>query len=369
MRVFSLSRRSLLAGIAGAFVSGRVRAAAAGKEAIYLSACSDGSGGHHVAGFTSAGLLLFATRLPARGHGVVVHPSRADAVVFARRPGDWLAVIDRRTGESRTIVRAAQGRHFYGHGTYSTDGRLLLATENCIGTKLGVLGVYDVEANYTRVDELPAHGIGPHDIAMMPGGRTLVVANGGLATEPDQGRRILNVDDPRPSLALIDRATGSLQELVNLGKPRRMLSIRHLDVRQDGLVAFACQYVGDPLDGPLLVGLRDVAGRVRMLDMPEDDLSAMDNYVGMVAFNGSGTVLCATSPRGGRAAFWDVIRGRYLGTVMRPDVCGVAPTTEAFMLTSGNDGVSIQPLPPAAGRRLPERLREWVWDNHLRRVS
>ncbi len=42
----------------------------------------------------------------------------------------------------------------------------------------------------------------------MPGGRRLVVANGGLRTHPDTGRETLNPDDMSPNLALIDLATG-----------------------------------------------------------------------------------------------------------------------------------------------------------------
>jgi hypothetical protein len=40
----------------------------------------------------------------------------------------------------------------------------------------GVIGVYDARANYKRIDEFPTFGIGPHDLALLPDGKTLVVA-------------------------------------------------------------------------------------------------------------------------------------------------------------------------------------------------
>src|SRR5438552_1061500 len=81
------------------------------------------------------------------------------------------------------------------HGAFSADGSLLYATENDNLTGSGLIGIYDATAGYRRLGEMSSRGIGPHDLALMPDGMTLAVANGGLRTLPESGREVLNPDD------------------------------------------------------------------------------------------------------------------------------------------------------------------------------
>ena len=127
----------------------------------------------------------------------------------------------------------------------SPTGRILFATENDITRGQGVLGLYDAADGYRRIGELPAHGIGPHDIALLPDGRTLAVANGGILTLPETGRAMLNLDSMQPSLNLIEAASGRLVEAQRLAPELHQLSIRHLAQAPDGLIA-AGHAVGGP---------------------------------------------------------------------------------------------------------------------------
>jgi hypothetical protein len=38
---------------------------------------------------------------------------------------------------------------------------------------------------YKQIGEFEAHGMEPHDIALLSDGRTMVIANGGIRTHPD----------------------------------------------------------------------------------------------------------------------------------------------------------------------------------------
>ena len=58
----------------------------------------------------------------------------------------------------------------------------------------------DATDDYRQVGELPAHGVGPHEVVLMPDGKTLAVANGGIRTHPDRDRVPLNLDSMQPSL-------------------------------------------------------------------------------------------------------------------------------------------------------------------------
>src|SRR5690606_31025455 len=138
----------------------------------------------------------------------------------------------------------ADERHFFGHGVYTPSGHLLFATENDYAAGRGVLGVYDAsEAGaYQRVAEFPTGGIGPHEVVLMPDGRTLCVANGGILTHPDYGKLELNLDSMRPSLSYVDARDGRLLEQVFLPEELHRLSLRHMALDASGCVWVGCQY-------------------------------------------------------------------------------------------------------------------------------
>lgn len=376
-----LDRRGFLAALGAALsapASSSWAAELQRERPVYLSACRDPQDPAQaaVAAFSGDGELLFATRLPSRGHDAVARPGTDEVVVFARRPGNWAAIVDLATGAVGRVVTSPPERHFFGHGAFSTDGRLLYATENLIATGQGVLGVYDASAGYRRVDERPTFGVGPHDLAFLPGGRHIVVANGGTRTHPATGREILNPETMEPSLSVVDPRSGEILRKIELATALKGLSIRHLAIAADGEVVFGCQWLGEPLDGPLLVGVMDRDGRTRFLDMPEDALPALNNYIGSVALSAGDGIVAATSPKGGAVAFWDRSSGRYLGCRAMRDVCGVAPAPPVarevkragFLISSGHGGVSRAAADGSASSLVPiggAALRKMSWDNHL----
>ncbi|MCB8823247.1 DUF1513 domain-containing protein [Microvirga rosea] len=365
-----IDRRSFL-GALGAAVAGSFyprRAYAAGERPLFVSACFAGENAASVAVFSLDGEMLFNTRLPDRGHDIALRPASSDLVVFARRPGNWAAIVDRMSGEVRQVVTSPEGRHFYGHGVFSADGALLYATENHVAAGDGVLGIYDARNGYRRVGEMPSFGVGPHDLAYLPGNRHIVVANGGIRTNPQTGREILNKDQMEPSLAIVDPSSESVLLKVDLGPDLKGLSIRHLAVSPRGETLFGCQFTGDDTEMPALVGTLMPDGKSRFLEMPDDALDAMRNYVGSVALDASGTFAAATSPVGNTIAFWNLDTGRFLGRRRMSDVCGVvaAPMDGVFLATSGNSGVSLAPVAQDQLKSLGgTELGRWVWDNHV----
>jgi hypothetical protein len=243
----AIDRRSLLAGIASAVLL-RAGAASGGQSpALFIACRADAAGGASVAMFSADGAELFATELPARGHDIAVRPGARDAVVFSRRPGNWFTVIDLADRRVVATVLAKANRHFCGHGAFAAAGQLLIATENDIATGHGKLGIYDATAGYRRIGEFSSHGTGPHDIALLPDGRRLVVANGGLRTDPASGRETPDLAGMRPSLAVVDARDGTLLGRSTLDPCLNGLSIRHLTVSPEGSVCFGFSMKGIPL--------------------------------------------------------------------------------------------------------------------------
>ncbi|WP_253379311.1 DUF1513 domain-containing protein [Notoacmeibacter sp. MSK16QG-6] len=300
----------------------------------------------------SEGELLHRIALPGRGHDVTADSTGRHLVAFARRPGTFAVAVNRQKGSEPKVFACPPTRHFYGHGLFIDDDRLLVATENDYENGIGVLGLYDATDGFRRIGEWSSHGVGPHDLVMSPDGRSLIVANGGMETHPDFGRQILNLASMEPSLAFIDVADGSLKEKHTLPPDWARLSTRHMDITQDGQVFVGCQWQGEAAACPPLL-LSFALGE----DRREYDLGELaprlDGYVGSVSVNQNEGQVAITSPHGDLAIMLDAGSGRVIGLQEGVDICGVAPLSGGFLTSSGT------------GRFGDHELKPIAFDNHI----
>jgi uncharacterized protein len=362
-----VTRREALAGLTAATAALALRAGAAraAPGPIWLGCRSDPEIGDQIAAFDGSGAVRMALPLPARGHAMALHPGRDEAVVFARRPGSFAVVFAPERGLAIRRFDSPASRHFHGHGVYDPTGRLLIATENDREHPRGVLGIYDAEDGYRRIGEIESHGIEPHQVLLMPDGRTLAAANGGILTGGAGGREKLNLDTMEPVLAYMELGSGKLLEARHMPPELHHLSIRHLAVAADGRLAAGMQWEGDQDAEVPLVGIDDGSG-LKLLEMPPELVPAMAHYVGSVAVDPTGRLVAASCPRGNTVTFWDAVEGRFAGAVPMADGCGVAPFTapESFVLSSGigrtaTVGPDWQPVD------LAQADAHFAWDNHL----
>ncbi|ADZ68844.1 DUF1513 domain-containing protein [Polymorphum gilvum] len=336
------------------------------EEPLFASARRNADGRHAVAVMTADGRDLIEVPLPGRGHGIAVSPDRRRLMAFARRPGTFAVLFDRDGRSAPQVIASPAGRHFYGHGAFSPDGRLVLAVENDFEAARGVVGLYDVSGPAVRrLGEIDTFGVGPHDLLFADGGRTLVVANGGIETHPDHGRDKLNLDTMRPSVVFLDAASGTLLAEHRLSDDLHQLSLRHMGLDARGRVWVGGQFEGDPgLTPPLVARLaRDEAPLV--LGAPAAVARSLHNYVGSVAVNVAGDVVATSCPRGGRVLYWDAASGALLGAQDIADGCGLAPIDETgFLVSDGFGALSYVPDPTARPEVLG-RPAGVAWDNHM----
>ena len=325
-------------------------------DAIYASAFMAPDGSYGVATLTEAGEIIERVPLPARAHGMTWSPVTNRAVAFARRPGTYAMIFAPDDSIEPIVITSVEGRHFYGHGCFSADGRVLYATENDFTGNRGMIGVYDGTDGFARIGEFPSYGIGPHDMTLSTDGHMLVVANGGIETHPDFGRTKLNLDHMEPSLALIDTATGALIERHAMPDHLRQLSTRHVDIDATGKIWFACQYEGARNDLPPLAGSFSRGEDIRFLDLPEETTLALANYVGAIAVNRRDGLVGLTSPKGGAAVTVDARTGRVVRRISLADAAGIAPAADGFVASSytGTFG---------------ETRSRVAWDQHIVRVG
>lgn len=346
-------RRIFLQGLAAATIV-PVRGWAAAGRPSWVTAGQQHDGTYTLCGIEDSGQIVFAIPLPGRGHAAAAHPYRAEAVAFARRPGIFGLVIDCQTGAVTRRLSPPAGRQFNGHGTFSADGQWLYTSEVVAQGSAGRIGVWDVRDDYKRIGEWTSHGIGPHEIRLLPGG-DIVVANGGIETDPDD-RTPLNLNKMRPNLTVID-AEGKLVSKREYPQLSRN-SIRHLTLIAGG-VAFATQWNGDLAQVVPLLGMAIGAQPICMYNAPATDEFAMRGYAGSIAAKDD--LIAITSPRGGVAMMHD-ISGNHLATLRRADICGVAGSGGGgFVMTDGSG--AIWHADPE-GLHLLAR-HQLSWDNHL----
>jgi hypothetical protein len=282
--------------------------------------------------------------------------------MFARRPGTFAVALSAEGRAHRFWAPA--DRHFYGHGVFSPDGRLLYATENDFEAGRGVIGVYDTGRDYDRIGEFDAGGVGPHDIALIPHSGVLVVANGGLREHPDfgEGRRILNPDAVETTLAYIDTRYGDLLEHHVLANGAD-ISWRHLDVTSDGTVVAGAQLLRQGDDARLLLRHRQQR-HPEVLALEPDDARLLAGYVSSLAVDTEGDTVAVTSSRGSAVLVLDIATGRKRASYRAADISGIAYVhhQSSFMASTG-EGELLRCSPSGAAARLMST--SWRWDNHI----
>jgi hypothetical protein len=362
----ALDRRAFLKAAGAAFAAGlapqALEAAERGDTVFATAFVTPDNRDFGVAVLSEKGEILMSRSLPQRGHDVIFDRVSRRSVVFARQPGTFALVFDPARATPPVTIASAPGRHFFGHGAFSPDGRLLYATENDFDRYAGVVGVYDATADFGRLGEFETHGTGPHELVLLEDGRTLAIANGGIETHPDFGRAMLNLATMKPSLVFVDRLTGALLERHELPPDLHQLSIRHMATDRSARIWFGCTYEGSNMDAPQLVGSVRRGEELKLLDLPPAVLGPMRNYVGSVAANHRSDTIAVTSPQGNFAVTIDAATGTVRRTQSLVEVCGVAPEQDGFRVTSGA-GV----MESAGGRRW--KRSDHVWDNHLLRIA
>ncbi|HPE60898.1 MAG: DUF1513 domain-containing protein [Thiothrix sp.] len=373
-QLLQLAGAGILGAAAGAGMS-QARAANAPPPPSWLfSACDHPDGGHFLTRLELNSGTRQNRRTPMRGHALTALPD-GRMLMVGRRPAFESAIVAfpaasaTATGADAglTLLQATAGRHFDGHGCLSASGEVLFTTENAYERKRGVLGIRD-SRTFEHLGEYETHGLDPHDIQLMPDGKTLVIANGGIEQHPDFGRRKLNLDTMQPSLVYLDADSGRKIDEYRL--PDHQLSIRHLVVTAGADVGVALQYEGNRYRSPpaSLAAWQAGGGELQLLPVEPEALVPFQGYMADLAYDPGRDILAVTSPRGNRVAFWKVRERHFLYDTPLPKPCGITFLAHqaAFLVSCGDGSLrTLHPAPDTVTGRLQHRFADSIWDNHL----
>lgn len=308
-----------------------------------------------------------------RGHGMCQNPVKPEQVImFSRRPGTLAVCVNTLSGEIENTFHSGPDHHMHGHGSYSADGTRVFYTESNYVTGEGKISVRDAQT-FALLDQFSSYGVGPHEMTFMPDGKTLVVANGGLRTHPDTGRKVLNYDTMRSTLAYINSHNGQLISEHTLAESKA--SIRHLDVADDGTVAVALQVQRAAMKDNHLVPLAAIhksGHELEVLNAPTGLMTKLNDYMGSVKVHSQNRIAAFTSPKGDMVMFWHLDDLSLQGFHAFHDVCGITLSADQGYFVLSNSAGKIRQIDSATLKEDKAKRLYFAdkrWDNHMMTVQ
>ncbi len=325
-------------------------------DGLYAAAFQKPDGSHGFALVGEDGAVLSEHFLIGRGHGFTTSAATGWSVAFARTPGNF-GYAFRADGRYEPVAFSSpENRHFYGHGAFSPDGKILYATENDFENDVGIIGLYEPANGFRRIGEFPSGGIGPHEMLLTPDGTGLWVANGGIVTHPSTGKTKLNLDTMRSNICLINLKDGSIRARHETPTDWQRLSLRHMAIDNSGFVWIGAQHEGTETERAPLVARCGMEDGLTFVDLPDPALGAMRNYVGSVAASGDGKRIGFTSPEGGSLLVIDAATGTIAAQEQISSVCGIAGRGEGFLKSTETGFMNA-------------RKYDELWDNHIFKLA
>ena len=345
------------------FIAARPALAASAKFTPVLSAASDSSGKH--IGVWRDNRWQISQTISHRGHDSLFHRERQELVFFSRRPGREMYIIDAKHGALLHTVKSEDGYHYYGHGCLSADGHYLYTTENhVVGDGAGSIGVYDCQQDYQCIGHIDCDGIGPHELALMPDGKTLAIAIGGIKTLPASGRTTLNANTMAPALHYLDIASGRVVE--RQPAPHFQLSLRHLDVSPSGQVVIGAQFQGSmPSRRPLVYSHRRGEALTAM-NYGEQALQFKHDYIASISIDEQGRYAVTSCPRDNLVCLWDLKSLQLQQVYSLRDSAGAIYDADYQQFILSNGSGQLMSLKPGQASLTPLAYAPGThWDNHL----
>lgn len=203
--------------------------------------------------------------LPAFAHDVKIAPDRSVGVLCGFEERDQVAFDPQSLDLVAKAPVFAEGWRGGGHAVFLDEGRIVALSERAPMRPLAAEGI---ASHYGRVtlrdartlkirESYSTHGVDPHDIRLIDGGRYLVAANYGSVPPP--GRKDLAVprDVAEACVTIVDMASGKLVE--KFVTDRAQTELRHLAAGSADRIFAIQARLGDIETENLALAQEDVA--------------------------------------------------------------------------------------------------------------
>jgi hypothetical protein len=259
-------------------------------------------------------------------HAVALKPDQPTTMAVFEKKGPGACEIDLNSMTLTRTIETVPERHFYGHGAYSTDARLLYCTESYLDDFKGVIAVRDADS-HQLLGEFPTYGEEPHECQLIDDGRVMVVTNGG-------GR----MGGDAPCVTYIDVQTEKLLERVEMTSEQ--INTGHFALDADGgLIVVSAPRAGRELTDNGGVSIRPAGGEMLSKVEPADIVARMKGEALSVAIHEASRVAAVAHPDGDMVTFWSMQDGSFIKVMDFPRPRGICLNTEdtGFYISYGSD--------------------------------
>lgn len=181
---------------------------------------------------------------PITGHDVAIAPDGALGF-FGRMGASEGRAAHHIAFDPATLEEVGRGRPLGpewrggGHGVYLLDGSAILTAERApivgwtgrLANHYGRIALRDPKS-LRVIDSISCHGIDPHEVRLLPGGRQLAVANYGSVARPGDSELGVPRQVEEASLTVVDLASGELVAKRISADPE--VELRHLALSEEG---------------------------------------------------------------------------------------------------------------------------------------
>ncbi|MBL4797130.1 MAG: DUF1513 domain-containing protein [Oleispira sp.] len=175
--------------------------------------------------------------VPNEVHLATLFPDQKSILVCSRKPGASLLKYSL-SGNLMAELKPLKNQHFEGHGIFSIDEKYIYATASDFELKQGRMLKLNSQ-DLTLIKDYNSGGIGPHELVWQSD-KLIAIANTGVLTHPESGRKILNLSSIQSNIVLFD---SQQEDIIHQWQvPKQALSARHLDRMANGDLVIGCQY-------------------------------------------------------------------------------------------------------------------------------
>lgn len=248
--------------------------------------------------------ILSDFSVPNEVHLACLFPTNDSILVCSRIPDANLLKYSLK-GELLAELKPLPNQHFEGHGIFSNDEKFLYVTATDYQTNKNLKNngrLLKLNAtNLALIEEYSTGGIGPHELVWQSDTH-IAIANTGVITHPDSGRKILNEDNIQSNITLFNTNTKSIDHQWDV--PLLGLSARHLDKMHNGDLVIGCQYKKQD-QRPACVAFATKNKALIFSDKNNEPLYwDMKGYTASIKALPNSNKALITNPRGGLLTQW-----------------------------------------------------------------
>lgn len=298
-------------------------------------------------------------QLDFQPHGVAQDPWNLNIISVFEKKGPGACEINLNTGTKTRDISTLEGRHFYGHGVYSVDGKKLYCTETVLATQEGLIAVRDAKTLKLE-GEFPSYGANPHECHLVDDGKIIAITNGG-------GTKSSGLT---PCVSYVDVASQKLIDKYEMQDER--FNTGHLQISKNrDLVVISA-----PRDGLADTELGAISvlgknGKLETFSTPSEIVKQLKGETLSVCIDESRGVFAATSPKGNFVSFWNLKNNKFISQIPLTSPRGIimSVNNHFFIVSSGADA-SLMLIDAQTLRPLPESqvAKAGFSGSHLYRV-